>query len=79
MSTFTERNATAKFIWEGPRWAHMESYLRDLAWRLDLEIKVEIEKHLITESGRCSVTGDKSQTQRFIRTANAAIADYNKD
>lgn len=64
--------------WEAPRWAGVENFIRDQAFLLDLECKVEVTKHLISETGRFAVTGEEEKCKEFKRRFLLAMNDYNK-
>lgn len=78
MSDLVER-ATAKATWGAPRFAEVESFVRDLAFRLDLDVWTQVDKGWLTERGRVRVTGDADACREFMRILNAAMERFNHD
>jgi len=72
------QTATAGTTWEAPRWAKMESFVKDQALLLGLECNTEVEKGLLRERGRVSVRGDAENCREFLKRLNDAIADFNR-
>lgn len=71
------RNATLKTTWDAPRWAHVESFVRDLAFHLNLECWTQVEKGWLREHGRLKVSGDENACQQFMDKLNLALSEYN--
>ena len=69
-------NVVAKNWWQGPKRLKVESFLRDQAMILDLDITIEIEKGWLSEHGRYWVTGEESKVNEFQRMVQLAIASY---
>lgn len=68
----------AATTWEAPRWAKVESFVKDQAMMLGLKCRTEVEKGFIRERGRVEVTGDAEQCREFIRRFQAAAKEYSK-
>lgn len=69
--------ATVKTTWEGPKSARVESFVRDLALRLDLEVWAQTEKGWFTERGRLKVSGDAEACQKFVDIFKDAMRRFN--
>jgi len=74
MATATYRN-----IVEGPRWAGFPSAIKDGAFQEGLDLKIDVEKGLLTEKVRFSVTGETPNVERFRRNLLACVREYNAD
>lgn len=70
--------ARASTTWEAPRWAKVESFVKDQAMLLGLTCKTEVEKGLIRERGRVEVRGGTEECREFIRRFHAAAREYSK-
>lgn len=68
---------TFRLAGEGPRWAKVPSFLRDLAWRLNLRIEIETEKGWFRERVRARVHGPVDAVKEFERQYDDAVRDYN--
>ena len=62
-----------------PRWAAFPTALRDLAWQFDLELDIQVEKHIIRETVRFKVEGKDEAIARFASILKETIEDYNSD
>jgi hypothetical protein len=69
--------ATVKTTWEAPKFAKVESFVRDLALRLDLDVWTQTEKGWFSERGRLKVSGDHEACQKFIDIFKDAISRFN--
>ena len=74
-----ERHGTLKSYGEAPRWAGLSTFLRKVAWMLDLDIKINIEKGFIRETVFFEVEGTESKLLRFKEITEDVSRDYNKD
>ena len=74
----TESTATYKNAWEAPRWAKVSNFIREAAFKYDLECKLIVDKGILRESGRFSVTGSSDNINKFKRIFGAAIRDYQR-
>mgnify|MGYP007077385295 CR=1 FL=1 len=63
--------------WEAPRWAGVESAIKNLAWELGLECETEVDKGFINETGRYWVSGTESKLKEFKHRLKLAIKNYN--
>lgn len=69
--------STMRAVMQAPRFASLPSLIRELAWMLNLELKIEVDKHFITENVRFSVTGEDPVIDMFSRKLHESIAEYN--
>ena len=65
--------------WEAPRWAKVESFVKDQAALLKLQCTTEVEKSWFSERGRVTVLGCGVACARFIGRFDRAIETFNKD
>ncbi len=70
-------NARVATTWEAPRWAKMESFIKDQALLLGLECKTEVNKWLLRESGRVEVMGESDKCKEFCFRLNVAVNYFN--
>jgi hypothetical protein len=73
-----EPTATYRQIITGPRWAGVSTFLKDEAFALGLEIKLDIDKGWISETIRCECRGEPDKIMRMASIVDTAIADYSK-
>ena len=71
-------SSTARFLWEAPRWAKTSAFLKNQAFMLGLECRIEVDKGLIRETGRCEVSGGSDACQEFLRRCNQAMREFNQ-
>lgn len=69
--------AYLKTTYSRPRWAKFETFVRDLAFRLNLEIEFHSEKGWIFESGRFKLTGSDENISRANKIIKKSIEEYN--
>jgi hypothetical protein len=62
---------------EAPRWANVPSFIRGLAWKLEMECDVTVEKGWIRETIRFEVRGNEDQLKQFKETFNRTTNEYN--
>ena len=63
---------------DAPRWAKVPKFLRKLAFELDLQIDIDVEKSLLRERTYFTVYGKKSQLEEFKNMYELAMENYNK-
>lgn len=68
--------ATFREIIEAPRWAGLETIIRDLAWEYDLALSLDVEKRLLKATFRLRVDGDDGKVASFSRRLYASLDDY---
>jgi len=64
---------------EGPRWAGLSTFLRNEAYRLNLELTLDIEKGWIRETVRFEVNGPTEKIKLFFKQIEVALNDLNKE
>lgn len=64
-------NARTAAVWDAPRWAKVETFVKDQALLLNLECKIDVRKGLIMEHGRVEVEGNADKCQEFMRRLKA--------
>ena len=70
---------SVKSWWKGPRWAGVSTFIKNLAWELDLECEVEVDKGWFCESGRFKVTGNSEKLELFKKYYDNSMDNYNKE
>lgn len=65
--------------WEAPKWAKVESFVKDHAMLLKLQCTVEVERGWFRERGRVTVVGEGDACTRFIGRFDRAIDIFNRD
>ena len=60
-----------------PRWVKLPRRLRDLAFEMDLEIKLFSEKSLLRERVHFTVYGVKSRLEKFKEILEEVMNDWN--
>jgi hypothetical protein len=74
----SERQASWKMTYEVHKWAGMESFLKDEAFKLDLELSLQNEKGWLFERGRFKVNGPVSKVREFRYRVNESIRRFNQ-
>lgn len=68
-----------KSIIKAPRWAKTADFIKNAAWMHDLECKVDVTKHLIRETVRFEVEGNPGDAEKFRKTLEEAVENYNRE
>lgn len=61
---------------EGPRMARLPEFIKKLAQRLDLEVKLDIHTRLIRETVFFEVTGSLGKIDEFSEEFSLAVNEY---
>lgn len=72
----TPEKVTYIDTWSAPRWANVESFVRDQCWALGLTVEIEVDKGWILERGRYRVTGAQAMIDEFRRRGRLAAEQY---
>lgn len=64
-------------ILSGPRWARIESALRNIAWDMGLEIRTEADRCWLTETVRFEVSGPDREVNIFVNAVKGAADEWN--
>ncbi len=70
--------ATFRYIIEAPRWAGLQTLVRDLAWGYGLKLDLQADKGWIRETVRFMVEGDDRKVANFRRDLYASLEDYQR-
>jgi len=63
----------------GPKWACLPSFLKNIAWRHGAEIKIEVDEHWITETVRFDITsGVEEKIDACIEDINTGLKEFNE-
>lgn len=61
---------------KSPRWAKFPSFLRELCFRLNLKLDIDVDKGFIRETTYFTVEGTENELLIFEKIFNEAIKDY---
>lgn len=73
-----EEKASNKSIVTGPRWAAFPRFLKNTAFMCDLELSIDVEKHIVRETVRFEVQGKKKDVDLFKKIVGISIEAYNE-
>jgi len=69
-------NKVIKSWVEGPKFAGIPSFLRKLAFELDVDIKIDVDKHFIRETVYFKVEGAESKLRIFKDTFDKSLSEH---
>lgn len=69
-------NAIVRSWVEAPKFANVPTFLKNLAWQLDLNIDIEVDKGFFRETVRFKVEGDEEKVRKFASVFNKAAEEY---
>ena len=66
--------------YEAPKRAGTASFIKDLAWKLDLECTIDVDEggFFRPERGRFKIEGSKNRVFEFVEMFETAGNDYNE-
>jgi hypothetical protein len=62
-----------------PRWAHIETLLKNLAWKLDIKIYTEKETGFLRDIVRFEVDGETEKVNQFKLSMKTFVAEWNEE
>lgn len=68
--------ATLKSYIEAPRWAGVPSFLKQLAWKLNLKLDITEDKCLLTTIVYFKLQGDDSNIHKAKQIIEQSIKEY---
>lgn len=72
--------ARAMFKMEGPRWSGMETAIRELAMRHNIEVDIKrTTRFILLETLFVTMRGEYDDIQSFAKDLKYAIRNYNED
>ena len=71
--------ASIKTTCEGPRWACIPEFIKNLAFELDLKCDIDVDKGWIRENIRFKVSGAAAGVLAFKRVFEKAFKQYNAE
>jgi hypothetical protein len=70
---------TVRSFVDGPRWAKIESLIKNYAWAASLDIKTDVEKGWFRETVRFEVSGEDKVVDQYLQDIYNAIDKWNKN
>lgn len=71
--------AVYREIITGPRWAGIDTFLKDMAFELGLDIRLDIDNGWIRKTVRVECRGDADSIMKMSRAVTAALEQYNSE
>lgn len=78
MVAINQMNSTYRNVITGPRWAKFPTAIRSAAFEAGLDLKMDVEKHLIRETVRFEVSGPSNIVEAFQSALLNTIQEWNK-
>ena len=60
-----------------PRWAKVPSYVKRLAFNLDLELNITVDVGILTETVYIRVSGDDENIKLFAKNLEDSVEEFN--
>lgn len=74
----TGQTVKQKSVIEGPRWAGIPRYIKNLCHIMDLKLDMEVDKRWLCETVRYNVEGSLEKVNEFNSQLESDLTDYNK-
>jgi len=75
ISTIEQEGYIKSYI-EGPKFAHLPEFLKELAIDNEVNITLDVHKRILRETVFFEVTGDFNKVSTFTRELNAAVMEH---
>jgi predicted cupin superfamily sugar epimerase len=70
---------TVRSFVDGPRWAKLESLIKNHAWAARLDIKTDVEKGWFRETVRFEVSGEDKVVDQYLQDIYNSIDKWNEN